>query len=922
MGYKKLLILLAASTLVITGCKKKNSSSNNPDGGSTYTMYTFTGVSPSNWNELTYQDANDTQILSYIGSNFFEFNFEFDAEGEIVDGGYATEYSAAKSLKDVTANFANQYGVPANATNSYAYEIELRDDLKWDDGSEIHGSDFVYSMKQLLDPAFQNYRAGSMYEANIVLHGAKDYLYQGQHVYTTPVTGDDYTYIDNSAVKEYDEGYGYKDEDGNWYDIGLRLDDSPYWTGEDKVGFLYYYDYYIANGVYYWGHRGQFTTGQAVDENGFQMFYVIGDDTETVVILYKPAAAEGEEDEAYFLDGDERVVLTVEDSQEGQSYVFKNAEKNIEYDRMDLAPVMVNYPQAEKIYNAFKASGEDLLVLTADLKQALSDATAFLHGYEDEADYYAGAGEYAYQEWQEWCYFGEDIPEFAWENVGILADGNKVTIVLDKQVKLLNDDNSLNYRAAYILGSLPLVKESLYEANKQAPQAGATLYTSTYNSSAESTASWGPYRLASFQTDKEYVLERNPYWFGYNMDQYKGQYQTDRIVCETIPKWETAWLKFQQGDLTSIGIDPSIADEYKASERAIFTPGDSVWSFQIQSNEEALKGRESDGVDKEIIANQKFRKALSLGFNRAEYASTCFTADLPSLSLFTELHYYDVEVGGKYLACDAYKEMICRFYNVNPSDYPSLDDAVESITGYDLDQARRLLTEAYNEQKEAGKISDTDDVVISIGVSTYSTTYKRIVEYLTKSWTKLAETTPLEGRIKLEVKEYGSSWSKEFKNNGAYDLIPAAGWSGSAWDMPNLLDAYLNPKYMYSKAWDTSAVPLTLTINGEELTMSIIEWNNCLLAQPDAPYNFGEGFLDTDERLKIMAAIEEVLLETAYSVPTVSDYSATLLSFKVDYITRKYNTFMGYGGIRYMTYNYDDAAWDAVKAEMKDKYKH
>ena len=915
MGYKKLLVLLAASTMVLAGCGKKN----NGDG-KTYTMYTFTGVSPSNWNELTYQDANDTQILSYIGSNFFEFNFEFDSQGEIVDGGYATEYSAAKALKDVTANYVGKYGVPSDATSSYAYEIELRPDLKWDDGTEIHGKDFVYSMKQLLDPKFQNYRAGSMYESNIVLHGAKEYLYQGQHVYTTPVTGDDYTYIDNDAVKVYDEGYGYKDDEGVWYDIALPLDDSPNWTGEDNVGFLYYYDYYIANDVYYWGHRGQFTIGQATDENGFQMFYKVGDDTETVVILYKPASAEGEQDEAYYLEGDQRIVLTVEDLEDG-TFDFVNEEKEIRLNRTELAPVMVNYEQADKIYNAFKTSGSDILVLTADLKQALSDCTAFLHGYDDEAAYYAASGEYAYQEWQEWCYLGEDIPAFDWENVGILADGDKVTMVLDKQVKLLNDDNTLNYRAAYILGSLPLVKESLYEANKQDPKAGATLYTSTYNSSAETTASWGPYRLASFQVDKEYVLERNPYWFGYNMDQYKGQYQTDRIVCETIPKWETAWLKFQQGDLNSIGIDPSIADEYKASERAIFTPGDSVWSFQIQSNEEALKGRESDGVDKEIIANQKFRKALSLGFNRAEYAATCFTADLPSLSLFTELHYYDVEVGGKYLACDAFKEMICRFYNVDPSAYPSLDDAVNSITGYDLNQARQLLTEAYNEQLAAGKISATDKVVISIGVSTYSTTYKRIVEYLTKSWNKLAEETPLAGRIEIEVKEYGSSWSKEFKDNGAYDLIPAAGWSGSAWDMPNLLDAYVNPKYMYSKAWDTSSVMIKLTVNGEELEMSIKDWNDCLLAQPTAQYNFGEGFLDTDERLKIMAAIEECLLETAYSVPTVSDYTATLLSYKVDYITRKYNTFMGYGGIRYMTYNYDDAAWDAVKESMKDKYK-
>ena len=33
---------------------------------------TTTSVMPSNWNEFTYADNNDTQIMSYIGSAFFE----------------------------------------------------------------------------------------------------------------------------------------------------------------------------------------------------------------------------------------------------------------------------------------------------------------------------------------------------------------------------------------------------------------------------------------------------------------------------------------------------------------------------------------------------------------------------------------------------------------------------------------------------------------------------------------------------------------------------------------------------------------------------------------------------------------------------------------------------------------------------------
>ena len=132
----------------------------------------------------------------------------------------------------------------------------------------------------------------------------------------------------------------------------------------------------------------------------------------------------------------------------------------------------------------------------------------------------------------------------------------------------------------------------LYEANKVPPQLEGGLWTSKYTSVATS-ASWGPYKLTYFQAGKQYICERNPNWYGYNMPMYEGQYITDRIVCDTISQWNTAWLAFQKGDLASIGIDVSIADDYKRSKRAVFTASDSVGSLQLQSDAEALESRSS-----------------------------------------------------------------------------------------------------------------------------------------------------------------------------------------------------------------------------------------------------------------------------------------------------------------------------------------
>ena len=149
------------------------------DDGKTYTYNDYTGVSPSNWNELTYQDNNDTQIMSYIGSSFFGFDFAFDSEGEIIPGEFSITYNAATKLEDVTAEYADAWGLDATKTG-FAYRITLRDDLKWQNGDKITAHDFVYTMSEQLSPLFLNYRADSFYGGATVLVNAMQYVMQGQ----------------------------------------------------------------------------------------------------------------------------------------------------------------------------------------------------------------------------------------------------------------------------------------------------------------------------------------------------------------------------------------------------------------------------------------------------------------------------------------------------------------------------------------------------------------------------------------------------------------------------------------------------------------------------------------------------------------------------------------------------------------------
>ena len=68
--------------------------------------------------------------------------------------------------------------------------------------------------------------------------------------------------------------------------------------------------------------------------------------------------------------------------------------------------------------------------------------------------------------------------------------------------------------------------------------------------------------------------------------------------------------------------------------------------------------------------------------------------------------------------------------------------------------------------------------------------------------------------------------------------------------------------------------------------------------------------MESDGRVLLIAALEKVILEKYYTVPVAYRFSASMISYKIEYKSRNYNTFMAYGGVRYMTYNYTDMEWN------------
>ena len=771
-----------------------------------YTYNSYTLVSPEDWNELTYWEDSDKQIVDYIRSPLFEFDYAYDDNGNIVPGSYKVEYAAATMLEDVTARYAAKYRFNAE-DKGYVWKITLREDLVWDDGTPITAADFVYSMKEQLNPLFRNYRADSYYNSGTVIHNAQGYAKQGLVVDETVSN----LFSGIAAAKEA----GYTD---------LYLD-------MNAVN--------VAFGEWFGGSYAQ------VKEAGLLDFYFM---------MYENGEALGQN---FFAKYD------LEVAENGQILVTD-----------------------EMIADYAKCDNWDA-VPDADVAKL-----SVINGYV--------------------------YPEIDFEDVGIFVGDNEyeLVLVLDKALPLLNEDGTLSYIAAYEF-SLPLVKRDLYEMCKKAPDTNYGVWTTDYNTSVETSASWGPYKLTEYIQGEKYVLERNENWYGYSADIYEGQYQTDRIVCVTCENWEEAWLKFQNGEIDDVSLDVSIASDYKGSEQAYFTPTDFVFSFQLQSNEEALKNRESEGINKTILTYTEFRKALSLGIDRVAYASACTTGSIAGFGIFNSMHYYDVEKGLVYRESDEAKRVLCNVYGIDVSKYASLDDAVDAITGYDLAQARALIDQAYDKAIADGKMKEGDKVQLVWGTTTDNENTRRQYEFVKNAWTELMVGTKLEGKFELIFDaSFGDNWAIDFRN-GDYDVC-AGGWTGAAWDPGYFLLAYLSPDYMYSADWDTYAQMMTFTMPVEqedgsvvdtELTMSLMDWYNCLNGNTGSRYDWSANAVSQEVRLPLIAALEEQVLLAYYTLPMYNEYSASLISFKTDYISYEYNTFMGYGGVRYMTYNYTDGEW-------------
>jgi len=522
---------------------------------------------------------------------------------------------------------------------------------------------------------------------------------------------------------------------------------------------------------------------------------------------------------------------------------------------------------------------------------------------------------------RDYMFYTSTYPTTEFDTVGIKA-------VSDYELDLIMDKELEGFYLLYSLTGAWLVKTDLYDSCITITDG---VYNINYGTSKETYMGYGPYMLESFQADKQFVLVKNPNWYGYNDEANKDLYQTTKIVYDFIENGETAMEAFLQGKLDAKGLDIDYIEDYSKSEHVYYTTGDSTFFIAMNPDKTALESEQAKvpGTNKTILTVQEFRMALSFSLDRAAFCLATSPANSAAFGAYSSYIISDPDNGTAYRTTDEAKQVIANFWGVADEIgegklYANIDEAIDSITGYNLEMGKELFNQAYDKAIAEGLMTETDVIEICVGIpNAESKFYNNGYDFLVNNYTEAVKGTKLEGKLTFTRDDtIGNGFSDALKSNQV-NLLFGVGWTGSALDPYGLMEAYTSTSYQYDPAWDTTTTPLTISLDGVNYTATVWEWTEIMAGEvrtitaedgTTKEYSCGLADKDPETRLVILAALEGAVLQTYDMLPIMDDASVALKGMQINYYTEDYIYGVGRGGVKYMTYNYTDAEWDAFVA--------
>ena len=522
----------------------------------------------------------------------------------------------------------------------------------------------------------------------------------------------------------------------------------------------------------------------------------------------------------------------------------------------------------------------------------------------------------------DYLYTASIAPETAWEDVGLVkVDDYTIDLILEKPV-----EESAFYMP-YNLGSNWLVYKPLYEECKtffdadgkevETEEEAATVSTD-YCKSLEKTIGYGPYKMTYFELDKQISFERNPEWYGYRDGKHAGQYQADNYSITVIPDHATQIMAFEAGQIDQVGLQSDDMEKYASSAYIQYEPQSYTTKVTFNTNYDKLLER---GTGSQILVIDEFRQAFALCIDRQHFATAYTAAGTAGFGLLNYQYVYNPFTGEAYRDSEGAKEAMVSLYGVTygeGSDYATLDEAYAAMTGYNMDLAKQKMAEAYDKAIAAGIWDGETPITIDFRVYQNDTIYVQMFTYFDEQLKEAAKGSGFEGKVSLTMTVDADYYNTNYSGNA--DIIFTT-WGGAAmapFGMMNQVytDAADGSGNQMEYGYDTKAIEMTIKVDGKEVTDNLCNWTNWVGSSTD-PALVGAlteqigNMTDYDyaTRCAFLAACEKCFLSYYATTPVYYRNVATLHSQKVNYPTYQYVMNVIFGGIRFFTFNYDDAEW-------------
>lgn len=519
--------------------------------------------------------------------------------------------------------------------------------------------------------------------------------------------------------------------------------------------------------------------------------------------------------------------------------------------------------------------------------------------------------------------------DYSFDNVGIFKTGDyEIVFVTTSPVA------SPDYYVPYNLSSTYLVYEDLWEScktyfNSNGDQVDAdsddiASITTNYGTSAETTMSFGPYRLDYFELDKQITFTRNDNWFGYKDGKHTGMYQADNISCQVIAEQSTALLAFLNGEIDNVSLVASDMSTYGSSDYIRYTP--QSYTTKLTFNTDLAKTTERGT---QILTNLNFRKAFSYAIDRNTFAAAYTSAGTAGFGMLNNLYVYDPYTGATYRDSEGAKEALCNLYGMTwgeDGDYEDLDEAYEAITGYDITYAQSLMQQAYDECVADGLYDGESNVEIELRVYQSDDVYVQMFNYLNSCLQAACEGTGFEGKVSMKMVVDADYYETNY--SGGADMIFTT-WGGATYSPWTVLyecycDASDGSGQQMEYGFDTSAINVVIDVDGATFTQPLQTWAlwadgdvNTVLTSDDGSVTL-DAFADYsyDTEAEIYGKLEYALLSYYTTTPLYYRNSGSLVSQKGDYAVTQYIDLVEFGGIEYYTFDYDDTEWESVKGSL------